>query len=339
MLLEEVVLRQVVDEISELENPPPLKNFPQAEFWWLGNALAGLTDGLADDEALFIRSRAFSMIRHGIRKLSIARLAADEAYLGFVGPVGTRDRTVLDTLSVGVIGSVAKLETEPASDLDLNYIFDNDTPAHREDIYADFARGVSLRIQAVVPEQAKDMRIFSFTTLQSEARGVLGDATHLPNILFEIRWIRITPDTQAFIDGLIGGLSREDVKHLVFRRREMAKKELGKIEAQVKERERFPKTGLYHHTTSWYIMGLAVAVGRQDIVKRPYWDIADELSSLVPSDFTDAEWSELRAGVIATIGIRESDFPAPMELSNAKDKLLKMRDVIGPKIDEFMAQP
>lgn len=183
-ILEPDIEDRVIAEATALRNVSG-NDIEEVEWDWFENALSEFVDGLSRKEKWLLRRRTWEMLCTSAEKHCIAENVITDLYdeLGD----DPEDQGVYDSLCIAILGSVARLEAEQHSDIDVDIVIDHDTDAHRDWIYEEFIRPGSRRVGMIRAEQAHDMRIIGFDDLEAEDNN--DDYDHLIKLFQAAAWV------------------------------------------------------------------------------------------------------------------------------------------------------
>jgi len=326
--LEEIILMEahcIEPRCSKIHNIRALK------IWWFENSIPNVINYLKDDEINHIRRRTWEMLTYSCNKIYLFNTIVDEALSEIAIEFPEKDFFSYTTFTI--IGSIAKIEAESKSDLEIDMYYDDDKSPYIDVIKV--ANSSTTIFQKLMQEHQKhtsfDIVICCPTSkLVNELKG---DYDFLQNIFLTGRCIYNIAFYKFIIKTLVKKIS---IEKLMLARQRLRDNEIKKINPRFFRVE--PRVKVVYHSMSYgsQIIFLKFIIDGKfskryltDLIQ-PYWKIIDfckgEIEKIDPS-----YWGNIVNYIPVAMNIRE--YPQnPQSMRDAMERMHKFNHIVNALI-------
>ena len=312
-------------KIHELENESSsLDGIDELEKFWFNDSLKILTENLAEYDREHLRRRAWEMLIHSCRKIDHAEKCTNNTFINFCEHCTLP--SIAKSLSLILVGSVARFEAEIDSDIDADIFYCGSS--HCKSMVNDyFIVPFKNNLRAEFQENPGDIYAHSYEELKDELDRKY---ERIQNTLLGSLCIHNKAQFQEERKKIKDSFS---LNKLITAREDLVRKE----EQSVTFKERLsPKPKNFYHAACYCMQILVMKLCKKgsceiDVCLQPYWKIFETLKKPVQEYVKKTQpyiYLDIRNGVIEAMKIRERE-PFSYELKRASYAIRRMINIVS----------
>jgi predicted nucleotidyltransferase len=275
---------------------------------------------------------------------SIKQVAVEEIVAQVFGEFAQvhRGQPFVQTISIVALGSVARMEAEIISDVDIDIFFDspeNKAMGYKQVIHDELHAEMSRRAQELlgtkkINAQINDARIY--TTLEIEDELSTGDYDHVSKLLLEGKPLL---NRQIFTKRYSRWKQRATKEGIIAERRTWIARRFNETAKDLQRGGLFPNSSRFHMLVSFYVQVLALHYLGLKVAQLPYWLAADKLIQYY-FDRGNREIGELLGRcVVRTLKVRQATVMPTDDITNLLECLQNLQQLTGISLIDLATLP
>jgi predicted nucleotidyltransferase len=288
----------------------------------------------------WVRMRTWDMMVQSCIKQEAVREIAAQVFNEFARVHS--GQPFVETISIVELGSVARMESESVSDVDIDIFFDSPKDhamGCKQVIHDELHTEMSRRAQELlatqkINAQINDARIYTTSEIEDELS--TGDYDHVSKLLFEGKPLL---NLQSFGKRYNQWKRRATKEGMIAERRKWIKQRFTQTSKDVRRGGGFPSSSRFHMLISFYVQVLALHYLELEVAQLPYWLAADKLIQHYFERGNKEVGELLGRCVVKTIKVRQATVVPTDDIAELLECLENLQDLTGISLVDLATLP